>query len=654
MGLPLLLRGENLSLTERAATTLSGSQTADPLFPYSRLGDTRPSQLFIFPARLEDDFFFVDVNQYLNGGFENWTLGVPNNHTVAVTGTGAVTEETVAPIFAGASSMELDNGASGTVEVLQSIEVLAGDQIELRYAVQTSDAASPATLEVFNPYTGKWLTTAGAWSSRRQNAVEAVDTVMSSSEATLGFSVEAFSLVRNHVVDLEIRYHMDQAAASELHHWDAVRWIPAIDFTSIHAHNMSASIVPRLSSSDTNISGVPVDRATGFDGSSHLERSTEFTGIVDGALGTVSIWFRMLGGDGTNQVLFSNGTAAGFRVRVRRESDNTILVSMLDSGGVVKAEIGSTGTVTADGNLHHVLSSWDSGGVAGDDLLLILDGVRDDAVSIAAGDIDYTLGEWAIGGATDNAQEANADIAELWFDPTDNIDFKVAANVSLFRTAAGKAALLGANGELVNGTSPILYWGGNYADRLTNLGTGGDFDTEAGTLLESINLEAELTKQDVSFYSKLSTKRLLQFWRFHMRGTNAVNPIEVGQWIIAESIEPAWSPQLQNNQEEKTFAQTRAVVEASGEQWAIKKAKHPRRSARMRFRLKSTQQASFKDELLARTSQGADPIVLVEDQSSTKVIHGRMDPESEFRRRAISNELTELIVEESSNGIGLP
>lgn len=73
----------------------------------------------------------------------------------------------------------------------------------------------------------------------------------------------------------------------------------------------------------------------------------------------------------------------------------------------------------------------------------------------------------------------------------------------------------------------------------------------------------------------------------------------------------------------------------------------------MAFRLKSTQEASFKDELLARTKQGG-PIVFVENQDDPKVIHGFIPPDSEFMRRAVSNELVELIVEESSNGIGLP
>jgi len=74
----------------------------------------------------------------------------------------------------------------------------------------------------------------------------------------------------------------------------------------------------------------------------------------------------------------------------------------------------------------------------------------------------------------------------------------------------------------------------------------------------------------------------------------------------------------------------------------------------MRFNLKSTSQASFRDELLARTFGGAAPFVLVEDQSSTKVVHGRSDPDSEFIRRSVESEIVDLIIEESSNGIGIP
>ena len=182
MALPLLLRGEKLSLLERSGTVVEASQTPNALYPITNLHDTRPSQLFIFPTKAEDDYFQANVDQYLNGDFELWTGGLPNNHTVNVTGTGAVTEETTSPVISG-SSMEMANGSSGTVEVLQSIEVLAGDSVELRYASQTSSAASPVTMEIKNPYTGKWLTTAGLWSSRRQNAIESVLTSMA--EVTL-------------------------------------------------------------------------------------------------------------------------------------------------------------------------------------------------------------------------------------------------------------------------------------------------------------------------------------------------------------------------------------------------------------------------------------------------------------------------------------
>lgn len=660
MALPLLLRGNKLSLTERAASAgLSASQTPSALFPLSRLGDARPSQLFIFPLRLEDEYWHLDTDQYRDdgglvvGGFENWTDGIPNGHTVNVTGNATVTEETTSPIFSGGSSMQLSNG-TGTLEVLKSVEVLAGEQVELRYATETSVGSSPATLEIFNPYTGKWLTSSGAWSSRRQDAVSDAATTMPSTLSTLTFMVEVFSAVRNHTVSLELRYHMDQAAASQTHHWDAVRWIPAVDFVSIHAHNMSAGIEPRLVSSDADISAVPVDRTTGFGGATQIEKASDFTALSDGRTGTFSMWFRMLGGDGTDQVFIANGSVTTRRFQVRRLADDTIQIEAFDSGGTSRLTITSTGTVTADGALHHVAGSWDQDGGA-DDQLLFLDGVRDDTPVFAAFDIDYTTGSWVLGGYDDAAQDLNAEMAELWFDPTNNIDFKVAANLLLFRTAGGKAAMLGGNGELVNGTSPILYWRGDAASFLFNGGTGGNFNSLVGSAVTSpVTLEAELAKQDVSFYVKLSQPvKFRQFWKFHMRGLNAVDPIESGQWVIAESVTPPWSPRLQDNAETVTFAQSRAVVEASGEQWIINKAKHPRRTARMAFRLKSTQQASFKEELLARTKHGG-PIVLVEDKSNPKVIYGFIPRQSEFMRRAVSNELVELVVEESSNGIGLP
>ncbi|MCP4878336.1 MAG: LamG domain-containing protein [Gammaproteobacteria bacterium] len=649
MALPLLLRGEKLSLLERSATTVSASQTPDALYPLSNLYDTRPSQLFIFPTAAEDDYLQANLDQYLNGDFENWTNGDLNDHTVNVTGTGAVTEETTSPIWTGGSSMQMENGASGTVEVLQDIEVLAGESVELRYASETSAAGSPATMEVYNPITGKWLTTSGTWSARRQNAIESVLTTMG--EATLAFTVEDFADVRKHSFDLEIRYHMDQAAVSQTHHWDAVRFIVGANFASIHAHNMSAGIIPRLVSSDIDLSGETVDRALLYDGTNDYSvKTSEFTGLVDGKEGTISFWFELKSGDGTDMRFISNGTAAT-RFTVYRTSGNKIRVLGLNAAAGTILDGSSTTSYLADGVRHHCEISYD---LLNTTLRLRVDGSDDLAggPTVTNDTLDYTFGpQWNLMALGDGTEKANAEISELWFDDS-YIDVAIAANEALFRTSAGQAAVLGENGELVTGTAPILYWTGD--DAATNEGTGGDFDTVNGAPTSPITLEAEMTKQDISFYSKLASTKYRKYWKLHLRGTNAVDPIEIGQWVFGEAVQPAWSPRLVGNRLSQRFPQSRSIVSASGEQWAVKKAKHPIRSARMRFNLKIPQQAAFRDELLARTFQGANPMVLVEDQSQPLVIHGRIPQGSDFTRRSRSLEFTELVIEESSNGVGLP
>lgn len=647
MALPLLLRGEKLSLLERSGSILSASQTPDALYPLSRLGDTRPSQLFIFPTAAEDDYIMIDVDQYLNGDFENWTSGDPNDHTVNVTGTGAVTEETTSPIETGSSSMELDNGASGTVEVLQDIEVLAGEQVELRYASQTSNASSPATMEVYNPHTGKWLTTSGAWSAQRQNAIESVLTSMAM--ATLSFTVESFADVRKHSFDLEIRYHMDAAAVSILHHWDAVQFITGIDFTSLHAHNMSAGIQPILSSSDEDISASKMNSFTRFPSTNRrIRRSAIFEGAPDGRTGTVSCWFEITASDGTAQQIFDTENG---HLRLYRSSGNKILILLADSGGTNRLVLETTGSVTADGAQHHIAISFDVDGAAADQRVFLDGATGHTPTTLSAGDIDFTSTNFTIGARYDATLPLEGDLSALWFSTT---DMRLTVGKLLaFRTAGGNAAYLGENGELPTGTAPFLFWRGD--SKLTNLGSGGNFDIEEGTgVIEIIATQAAITKQDVSFYKKLSAVKFSKYWRLRFLGTNAVDPIEIGQWVLGPALQPAWSPRLQDDSERRSFAQSRAIVESSGEQWAVKKAKHPRRTAKMRFNVKSPYQAAFKDELLARTSQGADPLVLVEDQSQTKVIHGRIPQDSDFTRRSLSLEQTELIVEESSNGVGLP
>lgn len=643
MGLPLLLRGKYLSHTERPATILSASQTPDPLFPLSRLGDGRPSQLFMFPSRLEDDWWQADINQYLNGGFENWTAGEPNDHTVNLTGTATIVEETVSPIFEGGSSMELNNGASGTIEVLQSIEALAGEVIEFRYVAQTSNADSPATLEIFNPYTRKWLTTAGAWSSKRQNAIEEAGTAFPSVLDVLTFTVEPFSTIRNHIVELEVRYHMDGATATRTHHWDAVEWVPETNFTSIHAHNLSPNIVPRLVWADEDLEVVPVDAAFRFDGTDYITRSTDFDTLADSKVGTLAFRFRVTGGDGTFRLIINN---PGDRFFVWLSSSNILQAGLKNSAGATILSLSSTTTYLAGDGWHDAILDWD---LAAGSRHMIVDGASVLGGSSTVNDFaDYTNGGWAIGAKTTGASPWIGDLAELWFDDV-YLDASLAATVALFRKASGGSVYLGPNGELVTGSAPALYWRGDTA--LTNLGYGGDFDGITGDPEAVINM-IELTKQDIAFYEKLTSSVNARYWKMHLRGLNAVDAIETGLWVIGPAITPAWSPRL-GLSEVRRIAQSVAVVESSGEQWRTRRAKLPRRSASLSFRLKSVQQAAFRDELLARTAQGSEPIVLVENQATTKVVHGRIPPESEFIFQSFEAEEVDMVVEESSNGIGL-
>lgn len=245
------------NILERPGTTLSASQTSLALYPISRIADGRPSQMYLFATAAADDYVQADISQLLNGDLEDWTSGAPDSFTVAVSGTGAVTEETTgAKVVGGAGSgAKLANGASGTAESYQDLEVLSGEPIQFRASGLTSNADSPAEIECQNLQTGLYLNTSGTWQAGQTNCLETTSTSLVQVSNT--FAVESFLTTRSHSVTLRFRMHMDAAAASREHNWDGLEVIPGVNLASVHGHNLDAKITAELHSDDaSDFSGV--------------------------------------------------------------------------------------------------------------------------------------------------------------------------------------------------------------------------------------------------------------------------------------------------------------------------------------------------------------------------------------------------------------
>lgn len=215
-----------------------------------------------------------------------------------------------------------------------------------------------------------------------------------------------------------------------------------------------------------------------FDGTNdHFERLSDLTGIADGAQGIFSCWFRLDGGNGVDQRFIWSFN----QTNITRTSANVINVDFRGTGQVTMS---TTGTHTASGTWKHLLTSWDTN-TAGARHIYVSDVADTSVATFTAGNLDYTRGEFWVGGNSGGgANRFNGCLAEVFFH-TSWLDISVEANRRKFITAAGRPEYLGKLGERPLGVQPLVYMsrrlGAPVTSFNTNLGTGGAL-TLTGTL----------------------------------------------------------------------------------------------------------------------------------------------------------------------------
>lgn len=214
-----------------------------------------------------------------------------------------------------------------------------------------------------------------------------------------------------------------------------------------------------------------------FDGTNdYLARGAGLTGAADGKLGIFACKFKMLGGDGVTQRLASNRTTAlGARFNIDRGSDNLILLRGTDTGGTLNMFIKNTTAITADGNYHTLLASWDIGT---DDNHMYLDDASE--ISVTTSDntnIDHTVGNFGIGADVDPiGNKLNADVNVMYLNIAEKIDLSVTANRRKFFDVNGNwVPSRYDGGQEPTGNQPIIYIPGTYRSFSANHGTGGGF-----------------------------------------------------------------------------------------------------------------------------------------------------------------------------------
>lgn len=218
-----------------------------------------------------------------------------------------------------------------------------------------------------------------------------------------------------------------------------------------------------------------------FDGTDYMTTSAGLTGASDGKQGTVSMWFRLDGGDGTALFLMQGATTVGgttSRFRVRRNvTTNLLEVVGLNAAGSTILTLTSATAYTAAATWRHLLASWNLATAAGHLYITDVDDLAGGA-TLTDDSIDYTLADWAIGATAGGTALFDGCIAEVYF-ALEYIDISVTGNRRKFISSTGKPISLGSTGNFPTGTAAIVYQhidnGEAVAGFATNSGTGGDF-----------------------------------------------------------------------------------------------------------------------------------------------------------------------------------
>lgn len=276
-----------------------------------------------------------------------------------------------------------------------------------------------------------------------------------------------------------------------------------------------------------------------FDGTNDYLTAGALTGAEDGINNLTSIWFKVddAGGDGNLMVFSQNSTSS---YSVTRNASDKIEINLENSASTVLWNFTSTESYNSTTNTgwHNLLFSVELDGSPTASVYVdneVLAGT--DNTGPIAGDIDYTVADWAIGGTTAGANKLTGELSDFYM--TDEfLDITLlASRVKFINTTGGiSPEFLGDNGSIPTGNIPLMFFtggsGGSIDNWEDNEGTGDGF-TENGALTSgsapSIPEEEEVT---VNF-----TEGSLFTWGYSSNygllgdGTvsiNASSPVQIG------------------------------------------------------------------------------------------------------------------------------
>jgi hypothetical protein len=245
-----------------------------------------------------------------------------------------------------------------------------------------------------------------------------------------------------------------------------------------------------------------------FDGTNDGLQEVAPHGQSDSKLWTFSLWFNKDAlGTFTD---FLSGNPGNRAVRAGTISTNLIIVQAnLPDSSTLALDIRTSTSAFSAGVWNHLACSVDMADTA--KRHLYLNGVSSLATVTKYTDsvLDFT-NPMTVGVQGTGSRRMKGSLAEIWIDFENYMDLSDSAVLEKFRTSDGKAAYLGANGELPTGSQPEVYLGNPYSSFELNLAAGSDYSVtgaladatgpEAGPLPETANWSCERDVEHALFH----------------------------------------------------------------------------------------------------------------------------------------------------------
>lgn len=203
----------------------------------------------------------------------------------------------------------------------------------------------------------------------------------------------------------------------------------------------------------------------------YIGKLTSLTGASSSSnTSTLVCWFYVNESTTYNRTLLSIGSAVSWRVSYGK------IFHSLSTGNYVQFN-----ETLADAGWHCLMFSRNGGTytVYGDGTAMTIDTVNSFNYS---GNSNYASTPVRLGLLSDDTQNLNGYLAELWFSDT-FIDFSQESNRLKFRDAFGNPVNLGTDGSVPTGTAPLMYMRFDPLSFATNSGVGGNF-TINGTITD--------------------------------------------------------------------------------------------------------------------------------------------------------------------------